>query len=245
LVVFFSDIENFTSIAEKMDPTELMEQVCEYFEVLTQVIFSQKGTIDKYIGDSIMAFWGAPVPEEAPCDHAARAALLCQKKIAELNAKWDQQGRPKFVTRIGLHKGEAIVGNLGSIERLNYTAIGDTINISSRLESINKVYHTFIIVSDVVYEEIKDRFILRMIDRVIVKGRTHAISIYELLGEELVDIPFDVKAYQAEFAQGFTAYKNHQWQEAILYFQRCLSIFPKDTVAPIFIKRCTQKLKTR
>ncbi len=245
LVVLFSDIENFTSIAEKMDPTELMEQICEYFEVLTQVILVQKGTIDKYIGDSIMAFWGAPFPEEAPCEHAALAALQCQAKIAELNAKWVQQGKSKFVTRIGIHKGEAIVGNLGSLERLNYTAVGDTINISSRLENINKVYQTHIMVSDVVYEEIKDRFVLRMIDRVVVKGRTGAISIYELLGDNLASIPFDVNAYQAEFAQGFTAYTNNQWQEAIRHFQRCFSIFPQDTVAPLFIERCKKRSNTR
>ncbi len=242
LVVLFSDIENFTSIAEKMDPTELMEQVCEYFEVLTQVILSQKGTIDKYIGDSIMAFWGAPFPEEAPCEHAAQAALQCQAKIAELNAKWGQQGKPKFVTRIGIHKGEAIVGNLGSLERLNYTAVGDTINISSRLEGINKVYQTHIIVSHIVYEEIKDKFVLRMIDRVVVKGRTGAISIYELLGDDLTLIPFDVKAYLVEFAQGFAAYTNNQWQDAMSHFLRCVAIFPKDTVAPLFMKRCKQQL---
>lgn len=243
LVVFFSDIENFTTIAEKMDPTELMEQMCEYFEVLTQVILAQKGTIDKYIGDSIMAFWGAPMPEEEPCIRAAQAAVLCQTKIAALNAKWIQQGKPKFVTRIGIHKGEAIVGNLGSLERLNYTAVGDTINISSRLENINKVYQTHVIVSERIYEEIKDRFILRMIDRVVVKGRTGALSIYELLGDDFIQIPFDVNTYQVEFTQGFTAYQSDQWHEAVLHFQRCLSIFPKDTVAPLFIKRCEQKLK--
>lgn len=245
LVVLFSDIENFTTIAEKMDPTELMEQICEYFEVLTQVILSQKGTIDKYIGDSIMAFWGAPLPEESPCEYAALAALQCQEKIAGLNDKWAQLGKPKFVTRIGIHKGEAIVGNIGSLERVNYTAVGDTINISSRLESINKVYQTHILVSDTVYQEIKGRFVLRMIDRVVVKGRTGALSIYELLGDDFAHIPFDVKAYQSEFAQGFTAYTNNQWRDAMLHFQRCFTIYPKDKVAPLFIKRCKQKLNIK
>jgi adenylate cyclase len=184
VVVIFSDIENFTSIAEKMDPNELMEQICQYFDELSNIIISQKGTIDKYIGDSIMAFWGAPLMVKNPCDHAAKAALLCQKKIEELNKEWTKQGKPSFITRIGIHKGEAIVGNVGSSERLNYTALGDTINMTSRIEKINKIYNTNIIVSDSVYEEIKDRFTLRRIDTVVLTGRTAAIDIYELLAEK-------------------------------------------------------------
>ncbi|MDI1351826.1 MAG: adenylate/guanylate cyclase domain-containing protein, partial [bacterium] len=110
LVVFFSDIENFTTIAETLDPNELMTQICEYFEVLTQIIILEKGTIDKYIGDSIMAFWGAPLHTTHASKHAARSALHCITAVEELNAKWASQGRPQLITRIGIHKGEAIVG---------------------------------------------------------------------------------------------------------------------------------------
>ena len=175
LAIFFSDIKNFTTISEKTDPNLLMLQMGEYFEALTQIIINEKGTIDKYIGDSIMAFWGSPLPDVNPCHHAAKAALRCQKKLDMLNAQWANKGNNTFYTRIGIHTGDAIVGNVGSTERFSYTAIGDSINVASRLEEINKNYKTKIIVSDAMYEEIKDQFILRMIDCVVVKGRSQSI----------------------------------------------------------------------
>jgi adenylate cyclase len=238
LVVFFSDIENFTTITEKTEPNQLIIQMSEYFEELTQIIINEKGTLDKYIGDSIMAFWGSPLPVRRPCHHAANTALRCQLKLNELNAIWTKKGNSVLLTRIGIHIGDAIVGNLGSSERLNYTAIGDSINIASRLEEINKNYKTKIIVSDTVYEEIKDQFILRLIDCVVVKGRTQSCHIYELLGNDIQKIEFDLVAYIPLFNQGFLAYKQQRWTDAIIAFTRCLEIYPKDTIAPIFIIRC-------
>ncbi|MDR3476736.1 MAG: adenylate/guanylate cyclase domain-containing protein [Gammaproteobacteria bacterium] len=241
LVVFFSDIENFTSIAEVMEPNDLMLQICEYFEALTQVIISQKGTVDKYIGDSIMAFWGAPLPEVEANDLAVRAAWLCQVKVDELNAKWAKEGKPPFYTRFGIHAGDAIVGNLGSSERLNYTALGDTVNIASRLEAINKIYKTHIIVSETVYNKLKYSFFFRLLDNVKIKGRSHSIVIYELLGDDIGQVPYDLEAYNAEFEKGFVAYEEKKWREAIAYFQHCLAIYPEDAVARIFIARCQKE----
>lgn len=238
LAVFFSDIQSFATIAEKTEPNLLMIQMGEYFEELTQIIIKEKGTIDKYIGDSIMAFWGSPLPNEKPCYHAARAALHCQDKLDELNTEWEKQGHARLFTRIGLHTGDAIVGNLGSSERLNYTAIGDTINIASRLENINKNYKTKIIVSDAFYEEIKDKFVLRMIDCVVVKGRTQSGFIYELLSDDITKVKFDLVAYKASFDKGFKDYQEQHWNKAINHFKNCLHIFPEDTIAPIYIERC-------
>lgn len=238
LVVLFSDIENFTTIAETMDPNELMIQICEYFESLTQIIIFEKGTIDKYIGDSIMAFWGAPLEEDKASQHAAKAALDCLRKVNELNAKWAQEGRPAFVTRIGIHTGDAIVGNLGSTERFNYTALGDTINIANRFENINKIYKTHIIVGEAIYNEIKNDFIFRKLDRVLVKGRKKFLIIYELLGDDPNKIPFDVAAYNIQFEQGFAAFQNKQFEQALHYFEQCLLVYPDDAIAPIFIERC-------
>lgn len=240
LTSFFSDIEGFTSICEKTDPNLLLIQMSEYFEELTQIIIKEKGTIDKYIGDSIMAFWGSPLPEAIPSHHAARAALFCQSRLGYLNAKWVSEGKVPLITRIGIHSGEAIVGNVGSSERLNYTAIGDSINIASRLEAINKNYKTRIIVSDVVYEQIKDAFILRFVDCVIVKGRSSGINIYELLSDNIQKIAFDITTYNATFSKGFHAYQQQQWDDAISYFNCCLDIYPTDNIAPIFIDRCAQ-----
>lgn len=238
LAVFFSDIENFTTLSEKLEPKLLMTQLCDYFEELSNIIFKEGGTIDKYIGDSIMAFWGAPLPDSNPCYHAAMAALNCQSKLDKLNAAWIKQGKPPLVTRIGINTGDAIVGNFGSSERLSYTAIGDTVNIASRLEGINKNYKTKIIVSDAVYDQIKDHFILRMIDCVVVKGRTQSSYLYELLSDDIAKVAFDFTTYRAEFEKSFTAYQEQRWKDALASFKRCIKIYHEDTIAPIFIKRC-------
>lgn len=188
LAIFFSDLDNFTTMAEHMDPNILMEHMCEYFDEMSKIIASERGTIDKFIGDSIMAFWGAPTEVTHSCEKAARAALNCIKRLNELNDKWKQQGKAPLFMRIGIHIGDAIVGNVGSADRLNYTALGDTINIASRLEGLNKTYNTRIIVSEDVYHIIKDQFVLRKLDCVALKGKTLSTNIYELLSEKKSDI---------------------------------------------------------
>ncbi|EKD70477.1 MAG: hypothetical protein ACD_46C00523G0003 [uncultured bacterium] len=238
LAIFFSDIKNFTTLAEHMHPNQLMRHLCKYLDELSKIIDKHGGTIDKYIGDSIMAFWGAPLPEQDPCQHAARAALEGLKHSRKLNAAWTAKGKPVFFTRIGLHLGEAVVGNVGSSERLNYTAIGDAINLASRLEGANKMYGTQIIVSESVYKVLQNEFVLRMLDRVIVKGKKKTNYIYELLAEKPEEVTFDVEKYNNFFIKGFSAYEQQQWNEAIGHFNNCLQIYPEDTVAPIFIQRC-------
>jgi len=238
LVILFSDIKDFTTVSEHMDPKLLMTHMCEYFSALSDILVEEKATIDKYIGDSVMAFWGAPLLIEDPYVHAANAALRCVKYLKELNLQWNQEGKPTFLTRIGLHSGEAIVGNLGSAERMNYTAVGDAINIASRLESINKVYGTEIMVSDSIYQVLKQRFLFRMVDHVALKGKeTHSI-VYELLAEDRSELSFDYDSYVENFAKGFTAYQAQQWDNANKYFAVCLKIYPNDTVSIIFMARC-------
>jgi adenylate cyclase len=238
LAILFSDIKDFTTIAEQVDPYELTPHICDYFDALSQIIVLNNGTIDKYIGDAIMAFWGAPQHVDEPAIFAARTALRCIARSTELNNQWQMEGKPIFYTRIGIHLGDAIVGNLGSSERINYTAIGDTTNIASRLEGINKFYGTQIIVSDSVYQNIKDHFVLRMIDRVAVKGKQIYTDIYELIAETRDEVSFDLERYMVVFGKGFTAYKNSYWDEAIHHFRKCLEIYPEDTVAQVFINRC-------
>lgn len=184
IVALFSDIEDFTVISHHVNADELLVQLNEYFEMLTRIILDKKGTIDKYIGDSIMAFWGAPEYIEKPCHHAAKAALEFMTKLKLRNEQWEHEGKPPFYTRIGIHYGDAIVGNLGSSERINYTAIGDTINITSRLEAIGKELKAQIIISDVVFEQIKDEFICNKIGLVNLKGIDEPILIYELIGHK-------------------------------------------------------------
>lgn len=240
LAIFFSDIQDFTALAARLDPTELLKHINEYFDELSKIIVQEKGTIDKYIGDSIMAFWGAPLVDQHPAHHAAHAALLCAARIDELNAKWQQENKPLLITRIGLHLGDAIVGNIGSSERLNYTTIGDTVNIASHLQNINKIYDSRIIVSDVMYEVIKNHFVLRLLDCVRIKGKDHCNYIYELLAENANQLPFDVAAYQTHFMQGFTHYQQQAWEQAIQSFALCNTFYPTDKLADLFIQRCKQ-----
>lgn len=238
LTILFSDIKDFTTIAENADPNQLMEYMCEYFDELTHIIVEEKGTIDKYIGDSIMAFWGAPLSVEEPCHHAARSALACMKRLATLNASWALRGRPALITRIGIHTGDAIVGNVGSSERINYTVLGDVINVASRLEGMNKIYGTQIMVGEEVFHILRDQFVFRKIDRVIVKGKTIPRDIYELLAERKNELSFDIDGYNKIFAQAFSAYQQQDWNDAITLFQQCLTIYPQDTVAHVFMGRC-------
>ena len=238
LAILFSDIKNFTAIAEEVDPDELTPHLCEYFDELSHIIVLNNGTIDKYIGDAIMAFWGAPSTIDDPCIYAAKAALRCIKRSAELNAHWSQTDKPIFYTRMGIHLGDAIVGNIGSAERLSYTAIGDATNTASRLENINKLYGTQIIVSESVYQEIKNYFVLRHVDLVSVKGKHEISNLYELIAETRAEVPYDLENYTQLFDQGFRAYQHSKWDEAIRLFKECLKINHKDTLALVFIQRC-------
>jgi len=243
ICIMFSDINNFTSISEKTSPELLTRHICEYFDELSNIIISGRGTIDKYIGDAIMAFWGAPHTEEQSPLLAAKAAIECIKKLNVLNVKWALEGKPVLATRIGIHFGDAIVGNLGSSERLNYTAIGDSINIASRLENINKIYGTQIIISDTVYQAIKDQFQTRMLDRVTLKGKIEPYYIYELISDNANDLTYDLDQYKQVFENAFSAYQRQEWDTAINYFDTCLRIYPDDNVAKLFIARC-EKFKS-
>lgn len=238
LTIFFSDIEDFTTIAEQMDPNMLMSHMCEYFDELSHIIMEEKGTIDKYIGDSIMAFWGAPARVEVPSRHAALAALACKKRLVHLNKKWRSEGKAALVTRIGLHKGDVVVGNVGSSERINYTAVGDSINMASRLEGLNKVYHTSIMISEEVYRVIENEFVCRKVDRVVIKGKAANYNIYELLSQTKSELSFDIDLYRDTFDKAFSAYEHGEWDAALHQFEKCTKIFPEDTVVAVFILRC-------
>ena len=180
---FFSDIRGFTSISETMDSQQLMTHLCDYFDELSTIITSEQGTIDKYIGDSIMAFWGAPLDDSEHCYHACCAALRCQERLHELNLVWAQHNKPQFITGIGINTGEAIVGNLGSFDRINYTALGDSINLASRLESLSKTYGSKIIVSEDVVQAVKGRFQFEFIDKIEIRGKKGLHHIYELVSK--------------------------------------------------------------
>jgi adenylate cyclase len=181
LTVLFSDIEGFTRIAEGKSPEELTHHLATYFDEMLPII-DEVGTVDKLVGDGIMAFWGAPYPDPRHATHAVEAVLACQKRLAELNARWLAEGEPPLPTRFGLASGPALVGNVGSERRLSYTAVGDAVNLASRLEGLNRAYGTSVMAADPVPQLAGERFAWRALDRVRVVGRSQAVEVHELLG---------------------------------------------------------------
>ncbi len=238
LSLFFSDIEDFTEIAETIPPIELMADLSRYFDQMVKVIaLSTHGTVDKYIGDSVMAFWGAPnaIPHHARL--ACLAALNCQYEIAQINLERIAHGKRAFNTRIGIHTGIAIVGNIGSSDRYNYTVIGDNVNLASRIEGLNKIYKTNIIVSESTYLQVQDFFALRPLDFIVVKGRNEGIKIYELLAElkscdaatlRLIDLSF----------QAFENYLAKRFAEALRVYLQILDNNPDDQATRVMIAKC-------
>jgi adenylate cyclase len=183
LSVLFSDIEGFTALAETLPADRLAEILGRYLEVIARVLQTESGTIDKYIGDAVMAFWNAPEPVRSHEVRACLATLKCCAALRDLYASPEWGDVPRFRTRFGLHRCQASVGHFGASNRFNYTAIGDGINLTSRLEGLNKFYGTTIIASETIYEAVRDRFEFRLLDRVAVKGKMQGVLIYELLSE--------------------------------------------------------------
>jgi adenylate cyclase len=203
LSVLFSDIEGFTAVAETMSPDRLAEVLGSYLEVIAGVLQTESGTIDKYIGDAVMAFWNAPEPVPDHEIHACRAALRCVDGLREMYASpaWGSE-TPRFRTRFGLHRCQASVGHFGASNRFNYTAIGDGINLTSRLEGLNKFYGTTIIASETIRDAARDHFEFRLLDRVAVKGKMQGVLIYELLSDRVNDRarPTAIDRYEEAFA---------------------------------------------
>jgi adenylate cyclase len=181
ITVLFTDIRDFTTIAESADPDLLMHQTSRYFSVLTDAFLAEGGTVDKFIGDAVMVFWNAPNLQHDHIERACRAALAGKAACEKLNAQFETEGLKSFFTRFGIHVGEAVVGNLGSTER-NYTALGDTVNLASRLEGLNKQFGTAILASENVYTRVQTGFQFKAVGSVTAKGMTKETRIYELVG---------------------------------------------------------------
>ncbi len=195
LTVFFSDIRDFTSMSERLTPEEVVKLLNHYFSLMTNVCLQYKGTVDKYMGDAIMAFWGAPVPEREHSYLACLTALEQQRQLQQLSAEWEAQGKPIFRIGIGINSGKAVVGNIGSSHKMEYTVMGDMINLGSRLESVTKVYAAKITISEYTYAHVKDKVIARELDLIRVKGRKASVRVYELMGIKNIH---DFETYQVK-----------------------------------------------
>jgi len=239
LSVLFSDIRGFTSISEALDAQELANLLNGYLTEMTGVIFKNRGLLDKYIGDAVMAFWGAPFEEPHHAEKACRAALDMLAKLREMQAEWKAAGRPVLEIGIGINSGIASAGNMGSKRRFAYTAIGDAVNLASRLEGLNKEFGTRIVLSEFTVGLFGDaKFVTRELDLIRVKGKLKPVRIYELLGNETS--PEEIVAMAGEFSAARAAYIERNWAEAARRFEQFLQRWPNDGPAQVALARCKE-----
>jgi len=241
ITVMFSDIRGFTTISERLDAQELALLLNQYLTAMTRIVFAQNGTLDKYIGDAVMAFWGAPFEEPDHPLRACYAALEMLEQLAHLQKQWQAEGKPRIEIGVGLNTGVASVGNMGSELRYGYTAMGDTVNLAARLEGLNKEYGTRLLVTESTFRAAAGSGLLfRELDLIRVKGKLQPVTIYELVGarERLGEGAKDWVARLELFAQGLQCYRQRRWPEAQALFQRLLDRWPEDGPARTFCDRC-------
>ncbi len=235
--IMFTDIKDFTRLSETLPPNDLARVLGRYLEVMTAAIHGAQGTIDKYIGDAIMAVWNVPTPCPGHPRKACEAALACIRAGRELFASPEWGGRPPLLTRFGIHQDEVMVGHFGAPERMSFTALGDGVNLASRLEGLNKQYGTTILVSEAVREDVKEAFVFRVLDVVAVKGKTKGVRVYELLGAAGEGgLPLDaVRAYE----RAFEAYLSRDFAGALVPLEASQG----DPPSRVLADRCRKMMK--
>lgn len=235
LTVMFTDIRGFTSISETLDPVDLVEFLNEYLGAMTDIVFEYDGLLDKYIGDAIMALWGAPIRRPNHAALACRTALDMREKLAQLQVDWRDRGLPPIEMGVGINTGPMVVGNMGSYRRFNYTVMGDHVNLASRLEGLNKLYDTRVLISENTRAQIGDEFLLREIDSVRVKGKVQPALIYELLSR--ADSEAELRPLVKSFTEAIKTYKDRQWEQALQLFSRLKTSYPNDGPTLMYIER--------
>ena len=239
LTVLFADIAGFTGLSERLGD-RIIPLLSSYLDTMSREISSHDGTIDKFIGDAVMAFWGAPAANADHAVDACRAALAGQRAL-RASGLTDDGGRPLHV-RVGINSGDMLVGNIGSEVRLNYTVIGDAVNVASRLEGANKEYGTDIIIGEETRRLAGDRILVRELDRLMVYGRTGGIAIYELL--DIAETPAVLPAWVALHERGLAAYRSRDFAGAASLFRQVLDARPDDQPARVMLERCSQYLQS-
>jgi adenylate cyclase len=242
ITIFFSDVRSFSTISEKLTAQQLVKRLNEYLTEMTDIILKYNGTVDKYIGDAIMAFYGAPVVMKDHPLRACMAVIEMKKRLRELQEKWRKAGLDELHARMGVHSGKATVGNMGSRTRMDYTAMGDAVNLASRLEGANKFYDTNAMISGSTYEGVKDQVDARNLDIIRVVGKTEPVSIYELLGKKGT-LPDKIYDMLEKYNQGREFFINQDWKEARQMFKQGLKIVSDDGPCKIYVERCDNYIK--
>ena len=235
VTLLFTDLKGFTAISEQMSPEAVSRLLNRHLTEMTRIILHHNGTVDKFIGDAIMAFWGAPLDDPQQAVHACRAAMEMQEAMVIMRQQLSSEGMPPLYMRIGIHSGSAIVGNMGSNDRFDYSAIGDTVNLASRLEGINKLYDTEILLSENTAAQIQQNFTLRQVDKVKVKGKLEAVEIFTLETNEIIN---------SLNQEAIDAYRSSQWDQSESLWNRVLEISPQDRIAAIYLQRIAAFRKT-
>ncbi len=239
LTAFFSDVARFSTISENLTPMQLVDLLNEYLTAMTNIILEYEGTVDKYEGDAIIAFFGAPLDY---ADHAARGCLVSlamQKKLVQMREQWREQGKDELHVRIGLNTGSMIIGNMGSNFRMDYTMMGDSVNLASRLEGVNKAYGTSIMISQFTYQDVQDIIEVRELDKIRVVGKVAPVTIYEVL-EKKGELSEEWQKLLPLFGEGLEYYRGKEWEKALEKFHQSLAILPEDGPSEVFIHRCEE-----
>ncbi len=228
ITLLFTDLAGFTTFSEVLSPERVTQLLNRHFTSMTDIVLEHEGTVVQFIGDAIMAFWGAPLDDDDQAYHAVATAIAMQEAMAELRKSFARENLPQIHMRIGIHSGSAVVGNLGSAKRFGYTAVGDDVNLAARLEGINKLYGTGIMMSGDTAQQVRDRIALRPVDKVIVKGKSHAVEVFtpckNLTVAELTE-------------QAIRLFRNQEWDMAEIRFRELLAIAPEDSIANLYLKR--------
>jgi adenylate cyclase len=239
VTVMFSDLEGFTTLSERLDPEALRAHLSGYFKTMVDVLLAERATLDKFIGDAIMVYFGCPVADANHPSQACRGALAMQRQMVVLNAQWAAGGIAPLRTRIGINSGRAVAGNMGTDTIFNFTVLGDCVNLASRLEGVNKEYGTSIIMGADTHARTQNQFETRELDWIRVKGKHQPVAIYELAGEA-----GSLDARQRElfgrYASGLALYRRMNWSAAAVEFGAALELDSQDGPSRVFLHRCRE-----
>jgi adenylate cyclase len=243
VTILFSDIRGYTTLTENLGAAEVVSLLNQYFETMVEAVFNHEGTLDKFIGDALMAVFGAPLPlTENHAWKAVQAALEMRRRLEEFNLRRIIQAQPQIHIGIGLSSGEVVSGNIGSHKRMDYTVIGDGVNLSSRLEGVTKEYGCDIVLSEFTYQLCSDRIWVRQLDKIRVKGKYQAVNIYELIGDRTSPLDNITQDFLSHYHAGRAAFASRNFQNAIYCFEAAKTLRPKDHAVNIHLQRCRNYL---
>lgn len=238
LAILFSDIRNFTTISEEMNSRDIVESLNQYFDHMVDRIMKNQGIVDKYIGDAIMAFFGAPAEDPQSALHAVQSALDMIDALQDFNSWQVSHGKKPIQIGIGINFGAVTIGNIGTERKMEYTVIGDMVNIASRIEGLTKYYHEPVLISNSVHRFVKNNFPCRLIDKVVMKGKTQSIEIYSVQREVMET---EAEAWELHH-QGLTRYYSRDFEQARVLFTEVHKMIPGDFVSRAFLQRCHENI---